>query len=201
MKRVVAKLLLEQIGTCLAFSKLDGAIATFAFKDFPMIAPDGTFTSADLFEVKVDVEACEMTSAVLDGDSLTEREVLTLVWFNVISAAHTRLHAVANWGVNVNAPDAFVRQNGVVTTMYNYYGFSLFRELITAFKAVGAVKHETQPGLQDVFSHGAASGVLPHSQIHELVPHSRTVRFVVKTRGAFLALFAKHALCGNHLVS
>ena len=44
MKRVVAKLLLEQIGTCLAFSKLDGTIATFAFKDFPMIAPDGSFT-------------------------------------------------------------------------------------------------------------------------------------------------------------
>ena len=77
MKRVVAKLLLEQIGTCLAFSTLDGAIATFAFKDFPMIAPDGSFTSADLFEVKVDVEACEMTSAALDGDSLTERDTLT----------------------------------------------------------------------------------------------------------------------------
>ena len=38
-------------------------------------------------EVKVDVEKCEMTTAALDGDSLTEREVLTLVWFNVISAA------------------------------------------------------------------------------------------------------------------
>ena len=37
--------------------------------------------------MKVDVEKCEMTTAALDGDSLTEREVLTLVWFNVISAA------------------------------------------------------------------------------------------------------------------
>ena len=55
--------------------------------------------------------------ALPECSSATEREVLTLVWFNVISAAHTRLHAVANWGVNVNAPDAFVRQNGVVTTI------------------------------------------------------------------------------------
>ena len=75
--------------------------------------------------------------------------------------------------------------------MYNYFGFSVFKRLATLWANVGVLSHPT-PGLVDVFQAGVDTGVSGHANLHELMPHSETVKFVVKLRNYFLNEFEEH---------
>ena len=48
---------------------------------------------------------------------------------------------MANWGVNLDDSledvNPFLRQNGVVTTMYNFFGYSTFSRFITIWAKQG----------------------------------------------------------------
>jgi hypothetical protein len=48
----------------------------------------------------------------------------------IVAAQHVKLHAMANWGINLddslNDVNPFLRRNSVVTAMYNFFGKTLF---------------------------------------------------------------------------
>ena len=72
---------------------------------------------ADLFAVDIDLDldTKRFVKAKLDDLSLDAKETL---------------HAMANWGVNVDEALAdanpFFRQSSVTTVMYNYFGYTSF---------------------------------------------------------------------------
>ena len=132
---------------------------------------------------------------------------------------------MANWGTNVddslNGVNSFLRQNSVVTTMYNFFGYSSFSGFLSIWAKQGLLSNgwaDPHMPLIKCFNHGIKDNVYQHAQIESLTKYSRFVKvreaialapsfnyfqlqplthncslqFVVKTRAIFLTEFAKH---------
>jgi hypothetical protein len=178
----------------------DTNIAGFFFLDFPIVKADRTFHVADLFVIEIDLNTKKMVKARLDNEDLTASQALTLAFFNTISANHVKLHALANWGFNTE-PDQvkanpFPARNGVVTTMYNYFGYTTFITLMPFWQKLGLLSECWDPqSLLKVFNHGIKANIVQHSKISELSKYSTLIDFVVKVRGIFHVEFIKHQHC------
>ena len=115
------------------------------------------------------------------------------------AAQHVKLHAMANWGVNVDEALAdvnpFFRQSSVVTVLYNYFGYTSFNGFFETWAKEGLVSPgwmKPERPLVQAFNHGIKANVWQHSQIVELVKYSEFVNFVVQVRAIFTAEFQKH---------
>jgi hypothetical protein len=192
-----ARLLLESIGLMIHYTHqrtVNGkATALFSFLDVPLLNAKGEKFVAKVFTVDVCLENREIIEAKLNDKEVSAADACTIIWFQTVTASHVKLHAYGNWGVNVEGEtvDSFTRRNGAVTVMYNYFGFSVFKRLTTLWANVGVFSDHT-PGIVDVFQAGVDAGVSSHANLHELMPHSETVKFVVKLRNYFLNEFEQH---------
>ena len=199
---IAGKMCLEQSQVIHYYARTEpgsvhGDIAGFFFTDFPYLDNDCVFRTAKLFAVDIDLETKKMVKATLDDEHLSPKQALILLWFNTISAQHVKLHSLANWGVNVDEQlkrkEPFFYRNSVVTTIYNFFGKSLFHTYMEEWERVGLLREGWDPNaLIEVFNHGIKSNIWQHSQIIELVPHSRFVNFAVRVRAIFINEFAKH---------
>lgn len=204
MEGLIAIFCLEQTQVINYFAKTKegselGNIAGFFFADFPYVDNDLNYKVADLFAVDIDLDTKKFVKAKLDDMDLTASETLILLWFNTIAAQHVKLHALANWGINqsmaLEETNPFLRQNSVVTAIYNYFGYSTFSGFLETWEKQGLLSDgwsgEEQP-LIKCFNHGIRDGIGQHVNIVDLVPHSRFVSFVVKVRMIFMDQFHKH---------
>lgn len=132
LRELVGKLCLEQsqVINYYACTKGSTKIAGLFFADFPYIDNDCKYQVADLFVVDIDLSTKKMVKARLDDKDITPSKALILLWFNTIGAQHVKLHALANWGVNTDPSlkdtNPFFYRNSLVTTIYNYFGFTCF---------------------------------------------------------------------------
>mmetsp|Transcript_9149 Transcript_9149/g.11554 ORF Transcript_9149/g.11554 Transcript_9149/m.11554 type:complete len:506 (+) Transcript_9149:115-1632(+) len=199
-----AKLLLEQTQAIHYYARTKegnelGNIAGFFFANFPYVDNGCNFQVADLFAVDIDLDTKRFIKAKLDDINLNAKETMTLLWFNTIAAQHVKLHAMANWGVNVDEALAdvnpFFRQSSVVTVLYNYFGYTSFNGFFKTWVDEGL----TSPGwlkpekpLVQAFNHGIKENVWQHAQIVDLTKHSEFVNFIVQVRAIFFAEFQRH---------
>ena len=144
-----------------------------------------------------------MVKCKLDDETLTAKEALILLWYNTISAQHVKLHAMGNWGVNVDDDmknmDPFIHQNSLVTVIYNFFGFTSFHGFMDIWKKQGLLSPQWDPqSLQKTFIHGVQENIWQHSHIVELAPHSDFIMFVVRLRSLFHKEFNK---CKDHFPS
>lgn len=171
-------------------------IAGFFVSDFPATLQDGSFKIFDLFSIEIDLKTKRMVGAKLDDDELTADEVAILIFYYTISAMHVKLHALANWAINMEPEQTkknpFVAQNSLVTTIYNYFGFSTFPFFYPAFKAFGLVDADWDPqSWIDTVVHGIKENIVSHPNVSDLAPYSEFVDFTCKLRPFFLKEFAK----------
>merc|ERR1712183_1075591 len=93
--------------------------------------------------ITVNLTLKEMVKAKLDDVEVTASDVLTMMVFHNMSASHVKIHAYANWAVNCEANlkaqnlHPFIHQNSVVTVLYNFFGKSLFPQLVQMFQEWG----------------------------------------------------------------
>ena len=146
----------------------------------------------------IDLDTKKFVKAKLNDMDLTASDTLILLWFNTIAAQHVKLHAMANWGINdhpsLKETNPFLRQNSVVTTIYNYFGYTSFSTFLERWEQQGLLSDgwAEKEALIKCFNHGIKDGIGQHGNIIDLVPHSRFVNFVVKVRMVFMDQFAKH---------
>lgn len=79
--------------------------------------------------------------------------------------------------------------------MFNYFGFTGFNGFMQIWAKQGLVSDgwaKPHAPMVEGFNHGIRQGVVPHTQIKELVKYSRFVGFAVRVRAIFLAEFQKH---------
>lgn len=193
---VVANLLLEGIGESLHYVCTDllnnRRIATFLWTDFPMLMTDGKKKVAGYLRIRVDLDTRRMESATLDDRELTAKDALTLVFFDNVSAGHVTLHAYGNWACNLEGDvSSFVRTMGVATVFYNYLGATVYPRLMR-FLHLSKLSRYDLTRMPEIFAHGCAAGVQPHTSILELRTHSKVVDFVIRLRRQFLMTFCKH---------
>ena len=191
-------MLLETISELLHYSHKEHAdgrdVAVFEWRCFPMWDSTGCLRVTQLFTVTIDLETKLMTKAVLDNRHLTAKDALVLIWLHAALVAHPKLHAYANWGVNVEGQlHHFGTRNGVVTVLYNHFGFLWFRIFVRLVRGLGLFReHWVDHGAKKLTEQGLQEGVRNHAHIAQLWRVSETVRFVVPARVGFLKLFRKH---------
>lgn len=99
--RVVALLLLEGVGMLPHYAGKKEAggktLASFKWKDYPMLSNDGDFETAESLTIDVDLDGKIMVEALLNDEKITASDAMTLVWFNTVFAAHVKSHSYANW--------------------------------------------------------------------------------------------------------
>jgi len=103
-----------------------------------------------------------------DLEVITAKDTLLLLFWNFSTAAHGMLHSYANWGVDTQHADDIVRQNSVVTVMYNYAGRSKFPVITkclwlggmidTNFTSTGSYFGGPQGHLYDNLTQGIVNG-------------------------------------------
>lgn len=203
-EEICATLLLEQTQAVHYYARTKegselGNVAGFFFANFPFVDNNCKYQVADLFAVDIDLDTKRFKKAKLDDINLTAKETCILLWFNTIAAQHVKLHAMANWGINLDDSLAdvnpFFRRNSVTTVMYNYFGYSAFNNFMKIWVKDGLLSeawtNENKPLIQS-FNHGIKDNVWQHAQIEELSKYSEFVNFVIKVRSIFLSEFAKH---------
>ena len=197
---LVSKLLLESAVAIHYQGKKTDAdgniIAGFFFADFPIVLQDGTFKVVDLLQVDVDLKKKRMVSAKMDDEELNAKEVAILIFFYTISAFHVKLHSMANWAVNMEKEqikkNPFVARNSLVTTIYNYFGYSSFSSFFPFWKVMGLLGKDWDPeSWISSIVHGISENVFCHPIINEMAPYSEFVDFHCKLRPYFLKEFAK----------
>jgi len=171
-------------------------IGGFFFPDFPYVKNDGTFAVAELLSVEVDLEKKRMIWAKLDDDDLTPDEAVTILWYYTISANHVKLHALSNWAINMEPKqiekNPFPAQNSLVTTIYNYFGYTAFTTFYPGWKKMGLLSEDWDPqSLMKTFNWGIEQNFFAHPLIREVAQYSEFVDFHVKLRPYFMREFAK----------
>lgn len=109
-----------------------------------------------------------------------------------VAAQHVKLHAMANWGTtnvddSLDSVNSFLRQNSVVTTMYNFFGYTSFSGFLSIWAKQG------------LLSNGWADPHMPFVQIESLVKHSRFVK--VREAIAFAPLIQLSPVTHNYFFS
>jgi len=168
--------------------KKESNVATFCFNDFPFLSPAGQLQVAHLFVVKLDMGTKSMVCATLDDRELSANEAIILLSSYLVSAHHVKMHAMANWGCNSLSEDPFLQRCAVITTVYNFFGYNMFRHFLNGAYMTGLIRNRCA-GLEEVFDTGLRAGVPFHANCSELVPHSALCEFVVKLRVYFLREF------------
>ena len=174
----------------------ENGTARFFFGDLPIINKDGLIRIKKL-RVDIDLKTKRLHSAALDEKSnLSAKEVLILLSFYVAFANHVKIHAVANWAVQVEKSGektSFLSRNSIATVMYNYFGYRGFVDQFSTFQAMGLLSPDLQSKVvTESFDHAIMSGVHEHSSVTKLFKYSSFVRFIVKTRTIFIREFNKH---------
>lgn len=103
---------------------------------------------------------------------------------------------MANWGSNLNdslgGVNPYLRRNSVVTTMYNYFGYSIFSKFLPIWEKQGLISKgwttEHAPLIR-TFNHGIKENIWQHSHIEALAKYSRFVKFVIMVRTIFALNF------------
>ena len=200
IESLIATLCLEQsqvVHYCVKSNHENKSEAAFLFPDFPYVDNNSKYQVADLFAVDIDLTTKKFLKAKMDDIDLTASETLILLWFNTIAAQHVKLHAFANWGVNLDDAikqlNPLLHRSSIITAIYNHFGYTSFRNFLKKWSKQGILSSDWDPkALIDSFDHGLRENVSQHSQIHDLIPHSRFVNFAVKVRSIFFTEFVKH---------
>ncbi len=203
IEALIASLCLEQSQVIHYFAKTQegsklGNVAGFFFSDFPYIDNNCEYRVADLFAVDIDLDTKRFVKAKMDNTDLTAQETLILLWFNTVATHHVKLHAMANWSVNddlsLDKLNPVLRQNSLVTTMYNFFRYSTFQKSLKTWEKQGLLSKgfSEKDALMKCINHGLRAGLGHHEEIAELIDNSKLVNFTVKVRTIFMDEFAKH---------
>ena len=196
-ERLVAKMLLES-AEIVHYEKMvdvEAEIkhAIFRWHDLDLLNKQNRVTRASEMTVVIALPEKIMVSAVLDDTEVSAKQTTILVAFHNWGILHPKLHAFANWAVNVeNYENPHLRQASVITVMYNHFGFRSFPIIARWLYNCGIAKQRWS-NLQDVWEQ-SLNNFVPHFKetLKEIEPFSNTCRFLMSLRQPFFAEFEKH---------
>ncbi len=171
-------------------------VANFAVSDFPGVLQDGSYKVFDLLTVDINLNTKRMVKGRLDDKELDAKEMTILLFFYTVSAFHVKLHSVSNWAINMEPAqmkkNPFIGRNSVITTIYNYFGYTVFPSFFETWKSMGLMDKDWDfTSIISTWQHGIKENVVSHAALSELIAHSEFVEFTCKLRPFFLKEFSK----------
>jgi hypothetical protein len=189
---IVANLLLET-SLVIYFTHLEErnhqTFAFFYWSKFPLFTNNGDVkTPMEELKITINLTTRECTESFLGTQSLSMLDTVVLLTFNEIFISHPRVHAYGNWATNTAHSNPFIRKMSIITSVYNYFGFTTFPWTTRIFQAMGLASHDMK-NVKKAITAGLDISVPSHTQIHKLQKYSAYVSFILKTRSVFLRIF------------
>ncbi|CAB9510595.1 expressed unknown protein [Seminavis robusta] len=178
-------------------------LATFVFPDMMLINHHSKWTMTLRLQLvldKIGGNPPQIYQAWLDDSPVTHSQVCTLLSFAIVTC-HIRLHAYANWAVNMESSSGmgfWDTLDSAITIMYNHLGYGQTHRYFWLYKWLGVMAREQDPLLfQQALDHNCAMGVPHHHNVKELAPYGRVIKFIVKLRPIFLKNFVYYQRNSN----
>lgn len=200
MRSIFAELLVESSMaahvTKVVHDDNGGIVGHFRIEDAAILGGKGTkneLAKWGVFEATVDLKARLLVQATFDGEEMTPEDAFCVLSSEASNHIHPQLHAYANWGVchDYDGVHSYLRRASIVTVIYNDMGFRGGATGVELLHSLGVCKHATGPGFKSIVN-GVRSGMADHKHVHDLMPYSKYVSFVVKVRRFFLHHFENY---------
>jgi len=196
MEVTVAKLVLETtLATYLLESEEDengNMVGRFVWVDVPLLFAGDKMRVFERLTVLIDLTNRRWRSTQLLGHGpVSASDTLCLMGFILVIPTHVKLHSYANWAVDLESENAFVRRMSVVSVIYNYFGFSSFTGTMAWFRKAGLTS-SAYAEVKKCIVKGIDNGMHYHAAIRSLATCSDFVNFIVQIRGKFLQCFTKY---------
>ena len=198
-ERLVAKMVLESSEVV----RYEGKIAVeengntehafFRWRNLIFLDKENEVTRAKEMIVVIALPEKAMVSATLDDTELSAKQATILIAFDNWALLHPKIHAFANWGVNVeNYQNPYLRRASTITVMYNHFGFHSFPIIASWFYLCGLARQKWS-NLTPVWEE-TINEEIPHFKrgLKEIKRFSKTCRFLLRLRKPFFAEFQKH---------
>lgn len=158
--------------------------------------PDATHIRTDShvetgnLSAHLDVTNRRVVECTFRGKSVGKHDALVLWAIAGAGITHPLIHAFANWGINPEASNSFIRRMAIITIKYNNVGVRGVPRLFELLRWAGLVKYINR----DVTRLATHVGYVPpsHHLLRSLQKHFPFVAFMVKVRHYFLSQFKKY---------
>lgn len=175
-------------------------IATFQIDNFRIIDEDSHLTKIMRLEVKLNLTKRRVHSNTLHWKGITEelncKDLLVILYFHDITSNHVQGHTFANWGIDNEAPNDFIRHMSNCTILYNYFGFTATPWTFKVLNWAG-IHPVDFDNMTKVFEQGVECPIVNHSDIRRLAKYSKWVRFIAGIRNHFMNTFDEYAKRGD----
>merc|ERR1712187_88238 len=178
--------------TSISHNESGQLVAEFLWDSIAYVKMDATIGVINKFQILIDLEKRSMVEAIIDGQQVSAKKAMTLLWFDTVFGTHVKIHAMSNWGVAEHVESLQLKWMQTCTVMYNYFGFTVFSRAITEFWFNTGLTLRCYSNVKCASAHSASTGVPFHASVRQLRTHSRLVDFMLKVRKAFLAEFKHH---------
>jgi len=149
-----------------------------------------TVTAGD-FKIRIDIQKGKILACTFLNKNLELGDALTLTFMALVGHTHPVIHSYANWGINPDSNDKFLRRMAICTIKYNNMGMTSYPKTVDILRRLGVLKYATYD-VCCLSIHQGPHTVPPHTNLFHLAEHSEFVEFIVKVRRFFLSEFMKH---------
>jgi len=151
---------------------------------------DGTVTAGNL-RILIDIRKRTILESWFLNKKLEMGDALSLTFLNGAVQTHPVIHSYANWGINPNSNNEFLRMMAICTIKYNNIGLTSFPYFVGILRRLRVLKYTTSDVARIVVHQGPHT-VPPHAKLRHLSKDVKIVDFIVKVRQFFLREFVKH---------
>ena len=168
-------------------------IGRFVWVDVPLLYGVDKMRVFERLTIVIDLTNRKWRSTQLLGHGpVGARDTLCLMGFILYVPSHAKLHCFANWAIDLESKNAFVRRMSVVSVMYNYFGFSGLPTVFAILHKAGLAS-STYAEVKMCLVKGIDSGMHNHNAtIRSLATYSDFVHFIIHIRRRFLQCFTKY---------
>lgn len=153
---------------------------------------NGEWESGTLI-VEMDLSEQEILDIRYKGKTVDIGDGLALVYIALTGMNHPLIHSFANWGINPEIKDDFLKTMALCTIKYNEYGVNQFRTTTNSFRWLGIHSYTTMDILKLATHHGNYTVPKHSSQSWTaLKEKSDFVDFILKVRVVFFNRFKKY---------
>jgi len=110
----------------------------------------------------------------------------------LLTQDHPQVHAYANWSVNPESRNPFVRRISLITISYNHSGRSGFPSLLQLLVDLGLYKFSTYEAIDSLSTSRVPDNAPFHNHLMKIAHVSPYIAFIGRLRGFFLAEFEKY---------
>lgn len=163
---------------------------TVSIPNMTHITKFGTVNSGTL-RLIINFSTQTLAISEFQGAPIKVHDCLAILFNAFAGHSHPLVHCFANWGINPNAADPFIRRMSLITIQYNNMGFESYSTTMQFFRDFGVanyIDHDTSR-LTTHVNHNFPN----HAHLSAGIEHSEYLRFIFMVRARFLSEFGKYA--------